>query len=118
MSTKSSTSTTLSTTPNASNDILLDRISRWILLTIAATAAIAGIWRVLSSVAVERLDTTTLTYFTVAAALLLLREVKTLTFGDYKVEFERTRQAAEEAKRTATDARNTAENAQAMAIGV
>src|SRR5688572_14455324 len=64
----------------------------------------------LDSDVLQRLDGTTLLYLGVAGALLLLREVKTLAFGDYKVEFERVREIAEQAK-------TTAENAQAAALG-
>jgi hypothetical protein len=49
----------------------------------------------------DRLDETTLLYLGVAGALLLLRNVKSLAFGDYKVEFQEIRQIAEEARDSA-----------------
>jgi hypothetical protein len=78
---------------------------------LAVAVGVAGIWRVVgpNESILLRLDGTTLTYFGVAAALLLLRDVRSFAFGDYKVEFERTRQLA-------ADAKSTAENAQATAL--
>jgi hypothetical protein len=64
----------------------------WIqpLLTAFAILACAGaVWRVVNPAVVERVDDVTLRYLAVAGALLLLRDVKSLAFGDYKVEFER-----------------------------
>ena len=57
---------------------------------------------------VERLDTTTLTYLAVAAALLVLRDVKKLSFGDTTIEF---------AVKEAREAKAAALNAQAIALG-
>lgn len=111
---------------NASTNTLVDHVTRWLLVVIAVAAALAGAWRAVATdtTVVVRLDATTLTYFAVAAALLLLREVKSLAFGDLKLEFERTKKVAEEAKRAADDAntnaqeaRTTAKDAQATAVG-
>jgi hypothetical protein len=93
--------------------ILPKRTLTDLLLILFAIIACAGaVTRMLAVDAdiLKRLDGTTLLYLGVAGALLLLREVKTLAFGDYKVEFERVRELAEEAK-------TTAENAQAAALG-
>jgi hypothetical protein len=86
--------------------------SRWLLIILAAITGAGALWRMFAqdTAILARLDATTLTYLGVAAVLLLLREVKSLAFGDYKVEFERTRQLAAEAKITAV-------NAQAAALG-
>ena len=88
-----------------------DRMTKWLLVALALLTAGAGVLRVLApNEVLVRLDSTTLTYFGIAAALLLLRDVRSLAFGDYKIEFERTRQLA-------ADAKATAENAQAAALG-
>jgi hypothetical protein len=85
--------------------------TKWLFVGLGVLIAGAGLWRVVttSDAVFKRLDETTLTYFAVAAALLLLRDVRSLAFGDYKVEFAQTRQIA-------ADAKVTAENAQATAL--
>jgi hypothetical protein len=84
-----------------------------LLMLFATVTCIGAVTRMLAvdQDILKRLDGTTLLYLGVAGALLLLRDVKTLAFGDYKVEFERVREIAKEAK-------NVAENAQAAALGV
>lgn len=91
---------------------IIGLLTKWLLFVLGFATAAAGVWRILapSDSIVARLDSTTLTYFGVAGALLLLRDVRSLAFGDYKIEFERTRQLA-------ADAKVTAENAQAAALG-
>ena len=90
-----------------------DLASRSLLLILALVAGAGAVWRMLeqNKEARERFDGTTLLYLGVAGALVLLREVKSLAFGDYKLEFERVRELAE-------DAKTTAENAQTTALGV
>jgi hypothetical protein len=88
-----------------------ETLVKWSLLVLAVIVAVAGVARMgAADDVLKRLDGTTLTYLGVAAALLLLRDVKTLAFGDYKLEFERTRKIAAEAK-------VAAESAQVIAVG-
>lgn len=54
----------------------------------------------------DKLDTTTLLYLGVAGALLMMRQVKTLAFGDFKVELEQIKKVAEEARNLAQIADN------------
>lgn len=91
---------------------VVDLLTRWLLVVLGLATAVAGLWRIIApnDSVLTRLDSTTLTYFGVAGALLLLRDARSLAFGDYKIEFERTR-------RLAADAKVTAENAQAAALG-
>lgn len=56
----------------------------------------------------QRIDETTLLYLCSAGALLLLRQAKTFSFGDLKVEFEQIREMAEQAKQTAEVAEDVA----------
>ena len=78
------------------------------LLTVfALLAALGALWRMFDERATKRVDDVTLQYLAVAGALLLLREVKSLAFGNYKVEFERKLEELE----------NKVENAQAAAVG-
>lgn len=78
-------------------------------LTIFATlAALGALWRMFDESAAKRLDATTLLYLGVAGALLLLQDVKSFAFGDYKVEFDRRINEIE----------TKVDNAQANAIGV
>lgn len=55
---------------------------------LACLTAGAGLFRAVLSGSVEKgIDDTTLKYFAVAGALLLLKRIKSLSFGDYKAEF-------------------------------
>ena len=85
------------------SDGLFEAITPWVLLALSLGAAVGGVIRVLADegTVLERLDDTTLLYFAVAGALLLLRQVKSLAFGDLKVEFERVKAIAEEAQSAA-----------------
>ena len=97
-----------------------DRITDFLLPVFAVVALAAAVWRMLAPEAktLEGLDSTTLLYLGVAGALLLLRDVKTLAFGDYKVEFERVKEIAQTAQAKAENAQTKAENAQTVALGV
>ncbi len=97
----------------SNQDSAYDYITSIILPLLAVAAFVAAIWRMFAvdEKTLSRLDSTTLLYLGVAGALLLLRDVKTLAFGDYKVEFDRVRKIAKEAE-------NKAENAQSVALGV
>jgi len=87
-----------------------DGITKWLVVGMALLTAGAGVLRVWNPYGVkDRLDRETLIYFGVAGLLLVLRDVRSFALGDYKVEFERTRQLA-------ADAKATAENAQATAV--
>jgi hypothetical protein len=81
------------------------------LLGLAVLALAGAAWRVFDNdpklKVTDRINETTLLYLGVAGALLLLQDVKSLAFGDYKVEFER-RLSEVEVK---------ADNAQTTAIG-
>jgi hypothetical protein len=90
---------------------LLERATRVVLLLLALVTAAAAIWRMYDGSVAERVDETTLLYLGVAGAIVLLREVKSLAFKDYKVEFQRIENIAQ-------DAKTTAQNAQSNAIGV
>jgi hypothetical protein len=55
----------------------------------------------------DRIDVTTLVYFVAAAVILVIRQVDSLGFGDFKVQFQKLKQAtenAEQATRIAIDA--------------
>jgi len=86
-------------THSRSHDFI-EAATPWLLALLAAAAAVGGLLRVfaINEPILTRLDDTTLVYFAVAGALLLLRNVKTLAFGDFKVEMERMKAIAEEAK--------------------
>ncbi len=58
------------------------------LYVLAGLTALGAVIRVVASDAkvLDRLDLTTLFYFAVAGALLMLRQVKTLSFKDFKLE--------------------------------
>ena len=109
--------------PDANNtvsDTIYDRVVGFLLPLFAVVALIAAVWRMFAPEAktLDRLDSTTLLYLGVAGALLLLRDVKTLAFGDYKVEFERVKQIAQAAQTQAENAQAKAETAQSVALGV
>ncbi|MBA4066987.1 MAG: hypothetical protein C0501_25415 [Isosphaera sp.] len=82
-------------------------VTRWGLLALAAAAALGAVLRATagrpSHSLLERLDQTTLLYLVAAGGLLLLRQVKTLSYGQLKFEMiERLReQQAEQAERLA-----------------
>ena len=106
--------------PDANNtipDSNYDRVIGFLLPLFAVAAFAAAVWRMFAFEAktLDRLDSTTLLYLGVAGALLLLRDVKTLAFGDYKVEFERVRQIAQAAQTQAETAQVKAETAQVKA---
>jgi hypothetical protein len=68
---------------------IADAVTPWFLLGLATLAAAGAIIRVIGDGGarlVDRLDQTTLLYLAVSAALLMLRRVKTLSFGSYKLE--------------------------------
>ncbi|HEX5050761.1 MAG TPA: pYEATS domain-containing protein [Planctomycetota bacterium] len=67
-------------------------------MVLAGTTALAGAVRLLGPETwLPRLDGMTLTYFGVAGAMLVLRNVKSLSFGDYKLEMARVEEKASEA---------------------
>lgn len=78
-----------------------------LLMVFAVLACVGAILRIVNADLSARIDETTLMYLGVAGALLLLRDVKSLAFGDYRVEFERKIDELE----------TKVENAQALAIG-
>jgi hypothetical protein len=63
----------------------------------------------------EGLDATTLTYFAVGGALFLAPRLKTLAFGDYKVELDHLRSAIAETQAVAGEATEEAKTATSMA---
>jgi len=67
----------------------VEAVTRWGLVTLAALAALGALLRMFASgntAIAERLDQTTLLYLAVAGGLLLLRQVKTFSFGQLKLE--------------------------------
>jgi hypothetical protein len=80
-------------------DSIHDRSLQIILYFLAAAAFGGAILRMMApgKDLLEKLDSTTLMYLGVAGALLLLRQVKSLAFGDFKVELERIEKVAKEA---------------------
>lgn len=80
------------------------------LMALAALCALGALARILFSQAeiLERIDQTTLLYLGCAGALLLLREAKSFSLGDLKVEFERIKEIAEQARQTAEVAEDAA----------
>lgn len=100
-----------------------ERVVPWVLIVLAGLAAAGAVIRMLAAGDIlKRLDSTTLMYLGVAGALLLLREVKSLSFGDYKVEFQRLEQmsahavdVAEKSRSEAAQAKTVARDAQAIA---
>jgi hypothetical protein len=91
----------------------------WASIILGGATLIAGLLRIIGpSEMVARLDSTTLTYFAVAGALLMLRSIKSLSFGDYKLELkdlkEKTEEALEEAKTAASMARQSGQAANAQ----
>ncbi len=78
-----------------------------ILSVLICAGAVVRVWYGEGSI-LERVDETTLLYLAVAGGILLLREAKAFSFGDYKVEFETIRNIAEEARQTAEIAEDTA----------
>ena len=102
----------MSTKPQKIDSI--DRVS----IGLAAATALAGLVRVFFLRPLsEGLNDTTLKFFAVAGALLLLRKIKSLSFGDYKAEFqaiqEKADEAIEEAKTATSMARNFGSSAPA-----
>lgn len=97
---------------NDSSSNAFNFITRLLLPTLSVVALVAAIWRMFApnQETLNRLDERTILYLGVAGVLLLLRDVKSLAFGDYKVEFDRIRGIA-------ADAQNKAENAQSVALG-
>lgn len=72
--------------------------------------ALAGAARIFGSAEqLARIDNTTLTYFAVAGALLLLRKVKSLSFGDTKIELRDVEAKADEAIEEAKTATSIAQ---------
>lgn len=88
---------------------ILEAGTPWFLLLLALLAVAGAIIRVLGNEdTLKRVDKDTLVYLAVAGALLLLRNIKTLAFGDYKLEFEQVRKLAADAKTAAEDAKSVA----------
>ncbi|MBN9119895.1 MAG: hypothetical protein J0I06_12165 [Planctomycetes bacterium] len=67
----------------------IDVVTGWSLVALAALAALGSLLRMFAPGAPplpERLDQTTLLYLGVAGGLLLLRQVKTFSLGEFKLE--------------------------------
>ncbi len=74
-------------------------VTRWGLVILAMMAALGALLRMFSSATsrvAQGLDQTTLLYLAVAGGLLLLREVKTFSFGQLKLERIEERQKRQE----------------------
>lgn len=90
-------------TPKATKDVV-ELIAPWGLALLASLTAFGAIIRMFGGAEVDvlkRLDNTTLLYLIVAGVLLLLRQIKTFSFGDVKLEMlekVRERQVQQEEK--------------------
>jgi hypothetical protein len=75
---------------------IVEGITPWFLLALATLAGLGAVLRICfarDAHLLETLDRTTLLYLGVAGALLLLRQLKSLSFGGYKLEMlERVRE--------------------------
>jgi hypothetical protein len=75
---------------------IVEEITPWFFVALAVLAGLGAVIRIgfaKDASLLERLDRTTLLYLGVAGALLLLRQVKSLSFGGYKLEMiERVRE--------------------------
>ena len=87
------------------------------LSALAVVVALAAVARFVRPDYVARLDATTLQYLLVAGVLLLLPRVKSLAYGDLKVEMEQTKRTAEAAAATAEGASQQAAEALIAAEG-
>ncbi len=56
---------------------------------LAGLVLVGGVWRMIDPDAAIRIDRDTLLYFAVAGALLYLKDLKSLKFGDNAIEFDR-----------------------------
>ena len=83
---------------------IVEILAPWALVMLALLATFGAILRMTSDTdggVLESIDSTTLLYLVVAGALLLLRQIKTLSFGDVKLEMlkkVKERQVRQEAK--------------------
>jgi len=78
---------------------IVEGITPWFLLALATLAGFGAVLRIWDAHLLGALDRTTLLYLGVAGALLLLRQLKSLSFGGYKLEMlerVRERQARQE----------------------
>ncbi len=75
--------------PKDGRDLWRERVAPAVLVVLAVAAGAGAVWRFFALDATRALDETTLLYLGVAGALLLLRDVKSLSFGSYRLEFER-----------------------------
>ncbi len=72
---------------------IVEGITPWFLLALATLAGFGAVLRIWDAHLLGALDRTTLLYLGVAGALLLLRQLKSLSFGGYKLEMlERVRE--------------------------
>ncbi|HEU0300211.1 MAG TPA: pYEATS domain-containing protein [Longimicrobium sp.] len=110
MAEPTSTETRTGANAQAEQSTVPDVLIPWILLILAVLAAIGAVLRLLSGekTVLERVNTDTLVFLAVAGALLLMRNVKSLAFGNYKVEFAEVRKLVNEAKTAAEDAKGLA----------
>jgi hypothetical protein len=73
---------------DAESTRIVDAITPWFLLALATLAVAGAVLRVVGAGVhwADRLDETTLVYLAVGGALILLRRIKALSFGGYKLE--------------------------------
>jgi hypothetical protein len=75
--------------PGVAPTRVVEGITPWLLVALASLAGIGAVLRVgfaTDARLLERLDHTTLLYLAVGGGLLMLREVRSLSFGGYKLE--------------------------------
>lgn len=68
---------------------LLGSLLQVLPVVFAVLVAVGGIWRMFELPGAGTIDETTLLYFAVAGALLYLRDLKSLKFGNNSIEFDR-----------------------------
>lgn len=85
----------------------IEIVTRWGLVLLAIIAAIGALLRIISSMTTDvrqGLDQTTLLYLGVAGALLLLKQIKTFSFGQLKLEMiEKLRERQDRQEKRLTD---------------
>lgn len=90
---------------------LLDHCVSWGLIALAGCATLGAVLRVVFVDHFKGVDQTSLLYLGVGGALLLFREIKTLSFGDYKIELNQLKKKTENTEVVARDAKAEADKA-------
>ena len=94
-----------------------DRFVRWALVFLSGVAALGALLRLMLPNASKGIDEVTLLYLGVAGVLLLFRDVKSISWGDKKVELGQLREALERKERELAVANESVSSAIAHGIG-